>query len=143
MSLPPVSYRDPYILAALCLSPVGWFLPSSSIAPVLWWLLLTALAEEVFFRAVIQDNLGTWLTKLFPANAIAQERWKDRLPGTANIITSTAFASMHLFTHPPAWALATFAPSLIYGLLWDRHKSIVLCWAIHAVYNLSYFYINQ
>lgn len=134
--------RDPYFLIAVCLLPVGWFLPTPPVAPAIWWLLLAALAEEVFFRGVLQENLGSWLMKRFPENTLVQAQWKSRLPGTANILTSMIFASVHLLSHPPAWALATFAPSLIYGLLWDRHKSIVMCWFIHAIYNLSYFYVS-
>lgn len=132
--------RDPFFMAALCVSPLGWILPAAPSAPAVWWIILTALAEEVVFRATLQEMFGTWLSSRFPANRMARAEWKAFLPGTANIITSAVFATLHLFIHPPLWSLGVFVPSLVYGLLWDRSRSIAPCWIVHAAYNLCYFY---
>jgi membrane protease YdiL (CAAX protease family) len=35
--------------------------------------------------------------------------------------------------------MAVFLPSLVYGILWDRYKSVLPCWIVHAAYNLAYF----
>ncbi|XPV77980.1 MAG: JDVT-CTERM system glutamic-type intramembrane protease MrtJ [Desulfovibrio sp.] len=95
-------------------------------------LLIGSCTEEILFRALLQDYLSDKRTL---------KKSSPIIPSGANILTSLVFATLHLFTHSPIWAAATFFPSLIFGEIWDRHKKLSLCIALHAVYNLSYFYL--
>ncbi len=105
-----------------------------------WWVLVSAFFEELVFRGWLQDAVGKWLTKQFPNNWYAQSSWKTTFPGTANLIVSGLFCLLHLYSHPPLWALGVMLPSLALGVIWDRHQSVSLCWLIHATYNICYFY---
>lgn len=123
------------VILAIFLAPLAWVLPRPAIAPSLALLGITALAEEVIFRMFLQDALRK---KLARRNATSPHQWY--LPSVSNLIASALFALVHLVNHPPLWALATFFPSLIFGLLWDRHRSVLLCGVVHFIYNVSYFY---
>ncbi|MFO7592610.1 MAG: JDVT-CTERM system glutamic-type intramembrane protease, partial [Pseudomonadota bacterium] len=59
----------------------------------------------------------------------------------ANVLTSLLFATLHLFTHAPLWALSVIAPSLVFGWFWDRYRSILPGTLLHCSYNLSYFLV--
>jgi len=89
--------------------------------------LLYPIAEEIFFRGVIQPLVGEKL----PSN--------NRTISTANIITSLLFSAAHLINHSPLWALATFIPSLIYGYTMERYKTLYGPIVLHCCYNAGYF----
>lgn len=119
--------RDPFFWLVLSAGLVGMFFSPIS-RPAVWLLVAGAFAEEVLFRATAQDWLeGRLRFRLGPVTA-------------ANVVVSVLFAVVHLFAHPPVWALAVFFPSLVFGLLWTRYKSILACALTHLTYNLLYFY---
>ena len=55
------------------------------------------------------------------------------------LLASALFALSHLPTHTPLMAALTFFPSLTFGALWTRHRSLWLCAAVHFWYNLLFF----
>ena len=57
----------------------------------------------------------------------------------ANVLTSIAFAAVHLYAHPPLWALAVFFPSLVFGYFRDRSGRLEGPILLHIGYNASYF----
>lgn len=119
---------DPVFGGVLLLGLVGMaFSPAQ--APALWLLAVMAIAEELLFRGVVQD----WI----------ESRWGGRLgPVTVgNGCASVVFAAVHLYAHPPLWALATAGPSLCYGVVWSRHRSLWACAVAHFVHNLCFFYL--
>ena len=110
---------------------VAWALPAPPVAPPMWRLALGAVAEEAAFRWGLQETLSA--------------RWPAmrRLAGPvslANVAASATFSLLHLFAHQPAWALATFVPSLAFGYLWDRHRQLFSCVTLHLAYNVLYFF---
>jgi membrane protease YdiL (CAAX protease family) len=134
--------RDTFFIFALLLAPAGMLLPAPEAEVSAYMLLLMALAEEIIFRATVQETLGQWLAAGKPAVSRGGTGWRTLVPSKANLIASTLFSLLHLFTHPPLWAMSVFLPSLVYGILWDRHRNILPCWIVHVAYNLSYFHIH-
>jgi membrane protease YdiL (CAAX protease family) len=124
---------------ALLLAPAGMLLPAPVAGVNAYLLLLMALAEEIIFRAVVQKTLGAWMAARDRAERHARSGWRILVPSRANLVASALFSLLHLFSHPPLWAMAVFLPSLVYGILWDRYKSVLPCWIVHAAYNLAYF----
>ena len=88
---------------------------------------VAAVTEELAYRALLQRQLeqcvpGKW--GLFTGGML---------------MTSALFALSHLPTHTPLMAALTFFPSLAFGALWTRHRSLWLCAAVHFWYNLLFF----
>lgn len=140
LSPAPGLWRDRHVLlAALAGILVGiglwWMMPPGYARPV-WanpWLLLSfllwqPLLEEVLFRGVIQGQaLRTgW----------GRRRWLGI--SAANAATSLLFVLLHLFHHPPLWAFAVLAPSLVFGHLRERHASLWTALLMHCGYNAVY-----
>jgi membrane protease YdiL (CAAX protease family) len=105
-------------------APVGWRVV---ISLVLW----QPLIEESLFRGVLQGELLR-LPRLRQARL--------GLTG-ANVLSSLAFAAVHLVHQPLPWALATFAPSLVFGYFRDRCRSALPGLALHVAYNAGFFLV--
>lgn len=118
---------DPWIIAALIMGLGALFFPPHPSAPPLWRVAVLALAEEALFRAGLQ----AWLEKR------ATSRWGALT--LANLGASAVFSLAHLAMHPPLQAMAVFFPSLIFGILWTRHKSLLICSTMHVYYNMLYY----
>lgn len=91
--------------------------------------LLYPLLEELTFRGGLQGYLldrGWGGLRLGPLTA-------------ANACTTLAFAALHLQAHSPGWALAVIPPSLVFGLLRERHGSVRPAVALHVIYNSGYY----
>lgn len=134
----PAPWRDPFyavafaaalpgvaLIAAATPATLGWHWPGSRVfamAVVVWPLL-----EEIVFRLGVHDAIASvWRARLGPLTG-------------ANTFTAGLFALAHLFTHPPAWALATALPALVFGAVWERHRQLAAPVGVHAFYNASYF----
>ncbi|MFO7597120.1 MAG: JDVT-CTERM system glutamic-type intramembrane protease [Desulfocurvibacter africanus] len=128
--LGPSFLRDPLYLVLLAAGFTAWLLPQPGAALGLGWLAAKAAVEELAFRFGLQETLNVRLG----------QRQVLPLLGLGNLLASSAFALLHLVSHPPLWALATFVPSLAFGLVWDRHKGLLPCWLLHFAYNALYFY---
>ena len=89
--------------------------------------LIYPIAEELLFRGTIQRWLNSKSRHVF---------WHVSL---ANVLTSILFMLSHFVNHSPLWALATFIPSLAFGYIMDRHKTVLAPAALHISYNLGYF----
>lgn len=125
-----------FYLALLAAAPVLLTLallqPSSHPGwPSAWTLLQLALlypiVEEVLFRALLQEAIAA------------------RHPGYlgplshANLATSVLFVLAHLPSHPLAWALAVFFPSLVFGHFRERYHHLLPHSLLHVLYNSGYF----
>ena len=139
----PAFHRDPLFLAAVLAGGCVWLLlwlfkpvPTMTL-PQVWSSRFLSLAlwqplwEEMLFRGVLQGQLGR--------HAWGQWAWWGVT--TANGITSLLFVLGHLWRHPPLWALAVLAPSLLFGYVRDRHASVYPAIALHAIYNTGYFWL--
>ena len=140
----PAFYRSPIFLSALALGAVFWLvLPFLAVVQPLPWLhifsrpflvavLWQPTVEELLFRGCLQGWLFThgWGRHSFVGISIA------------NLLTSVAFASAHIATHPLPWALSTVFPSLLFGLLRDRFGSVFPSIVLHIIYNAGYFLLT-
>lgn len=139
-------FGDRDFLLALLLGMVFWLgvwlfapqlfpsLPRPGKAALLLSLIVwQPLLEEMLFRGVIQGQLrgARW----------GKVKWLGM--SYANLLTSALFALSHLLYHTPLWALAVFAPSLIFGHLRDRYASIYPPLLLHFYYNAGYFLLGE
>jgi membrane protease YdiL (CAAX protease family) len=92
-------------------------------------LLWQPFIEELLFRGLIQGYLAR-------TESGARTRAGISL---ANIATSCVFVLAHLVNQPPAWALAVFFPSLLFGYFRDRTVSIWPSLLLHASFNAAFF----
>lgn len=139
---PPSLLYDAWFWAALMLGvavceglALGWGLGDRTLIhlsqwrQLLWLVAIYPLLEEWVFRGVVQPGL---LQGRYGRLACCQL-------SVANILTSLLFASLHLFTHTPLWAVAVIVPSLVFGWFRDRYTSIIPGFILHSSYNLGYF----
>jgi uncharacterized protein len=88
-------------------------------------LALGAVVEELVFRGGVQ--------------ALLLRRLRPRAFGisAANLITSLAFAAVHLWAHPPLAALGVLPVSLVLGAAYERSGGrLVPPIALHLYFNL-------
>jgi membrane protease YdiL (CAAX protease family) len=88
---------------------------------------VVALAEELFFRGFLQERLS----RLLPA----RRRLFGAPFGAAVVLGSAVFALAHFVGDYRPARLATFFPSLLFGLLYARRQSLVAPVAYHAFCN--------
>ncbi|QAR34244.1 JDVT-CTERM system CAAX-type protease [Geovibrio thiophilus] len=92
---------------------------------VLRYLLLAPVAEELFFRGVMQE----WLERLKLPSLYAVS--------SANIAVSVVFAVFHLWGGESLHAFLVFFPSVVFGCLYSEYRSVLPCVLCHAFYNLN------
>lgn len=115
-------------IAALA-APGNQRLSQTSAAFVVGLLVIQPLLEELLFRGVIQG----WLR---------EAAWGERKMfglSSANWITSLLFVVAHLPAQPLAWAVAVFAPSLVFGHFRERHDSLLPAVLLHVTWNAAFF----
>jgi len=140
----PAFYRDRVFLLALAGGPLfGILLVFATLVNPLSWarvwsfpflsaVLWQPIVEELLFRGLIQGQLGrlSWARHSFlgvtPANAVA----------------SMLFMAAHWLTHPPLWAIAVLVPSLVFGAMRDRFRSLYPAIVLHSFYNAGYFLLT-
>jgi len=119
----------------LVLSAIYLFIPvsTSSIHPGQWSVVITLVIwqpfwEELFFRGIIQGQVykRSW----------GQRAWLKI--SNANIVSSLAFAALHIAYNPNLWSVSVFIPSLVFGYFRERHNTIYSAFALHSIYNLGY-----
>jgi len=139
-----VIWRDAHLGAAFTAAPVFW-------AGLWWWnpppldllwiareplgFATAALIYPVLEEVVFRGGLQTFLLRYAGGSA--------RRGGLtlANVMTSAAFAALHLFSHAPLWGAATFLPSVVFGYFRDRHSSLISPIALHVFYDSGYFWL--
>jgi membrane protease YdiL (CAAX protease family) len=128
---------DAHVLAALAAAVPVWVLLAMAVGDRMrvttgwtgWIALVLAqpLVEEIVFRGVLQGQLLQWGLS------------RRRGPFTnANLATTVCFVGAHLFTQPPAWALAVSVPSLVFGHMRERFGSVWPAVFVHAIYNAGF-----
>ncbi|WP_461578745.1 CPBP family glutamic-type intramembrane protease [Sulfuricaulis sp.] len=81
-------------------------------------LLMAAIPEEWFFRAYFMTRLGNG--------------WR------ANLIATLLFSLLHGLTQGLPAAIRVFAPSLVFGWLYQRTRDLPLLVLVHALSNILY-----
>lgn len=92
--------------------------------------LLYPIIEELVFRGYIQEFVHRRLTV-----------WRLGPLSHANILTSLLFTSLHFINHPPLWASAVLAPSLLFGFFKDRSGRLGAPIVLHVFFNSGYFWL--
>ncbi len=97
--------------------------------PLLFLILLYPLLEEWLFRGLIQG----WL--------LETKRGRAAWAGItlANGVTTLLFATAHLLGHNLFWSLLVIGPSLIFGWMRERYRSVLPPIGLHIFYNAGYF----
>lgn len=126
-----MAFRDPLFYGFIIIGLVAWFVPARNVGISWEGLLAKALLEELLFRGVLQETLDR---SLFGRRRIIGPL------GWANLTVSLCFAGAHLFRQHPLWALLTFFPSLIFGMNWDRYRSVIPGTIVHFTYNFLLFF---
>lgn len=95
---------------------------------ILAQILLVALPEEYFYRGYIQTSLN----KIWP------KTYKILIfeIGPSILVTSVLFGLGHVVVDPRPSRMSVFFPSLLFGWLRDRDRTIVSCVLYHAACNL-------
>lgn len=90
-------------------------------------LLVQPAVEEVVFRGALQGSLLAhgWHRHIGPVSI-------------ANLVTTAAFAVLHLPAQPPLWALGVAAPSLVFGHVRERFDSVLPAVVLHSIYNAGF-----
>lgn len=135
-------YKDRLFYLFLAVGPLFWLVygvfftdvsllkldSSDAVWVFLQVCLLYPAMEEVVFRGGLQG-------------VILQPRLGRSFHGVslANLVTSLVFAGFHLFNHEPLWAALIFFPSLVFGYVFERNKSLSAPIILHAVYNTGFY----
>ncbi len=96
---------------------------------ILIFLIFAPLVEEYLFRGLFQSML---LTRFSSSIYIVSY---------ANIITSIIFSLSHLFYNTLLHSVLVFFPSMVFGILYDRSRSIIPSVITHFVYNINIFIV--
>ena len=116
----------PAVFLLAWLTPLSLTLRWPGVMPVLLAVVVLPVLEEIVFRLGVQATLAARLRGRIGALTLA------------NVFTAICFAAAHLWQHPPAWALATFVPALVFGALWERHGRLLSPISVHGFYNATY-----
>jgi membrane protease YdiL (CAAX protease family) len=121
------------LFGGLCRHWLGWShghlrVPDGFALFSLSQLVVVAIPEEIFFRSYLQERLeAVWppTRRLFGAPV-----------GRALLVSSALFAVGHLAVIPDPQRLAVFFPSLLFGWMWSRSRSIAAGATFHALCNI-------
>ncbi|WP_165819240.1 JDVT-CTERM system glutamic-type intramembrane protease MrtJ [Tamilnaduibacter salinus] len=94
--------------------------------PLVWFLIVYPVCEEVVFRGVIQRSLLGW----------APMRRGMAGVSIANLLTSLLFTGIHFWSHDVLLALLVFLPSLIFGYCYEMTRWLTIAIGLHVWYNL-------
>lgn len=139
----PYFWRDKLLYIALGAALIYWLIlylatgqqpdfswPLQSPARFLYPALLYPVVEELVFRGLVQELIHRYL-----------KAWTLGPLTHANIFTSLLFTALHFFSHPPLWAAAVLAPSLLFGFFKDRSGGLSAPILLHVFYNSGYFWL--
>ena len=98
---------------------------------MLYQLLYVAVAEEVFFRAYLHNNLLELLTST-SSDSHSEKKW------ISIFLAAAAFAIAHIVISGQIIAALTFVPGIVLGWLFIRTKSLLAPILFHGLANICY-----
>ena len=133
------AFRDPWTWLLILAGGFGLLWSPQGAEPALAFQILAAFSEETAFRALLQNYAEAWWEEK------RSEKGREcglllMLVTPGNLAVSVLFAATHAFAQSPLMAALTFIPSLGLGLLWSRHRSLLACTALHAWYNMLFWW---
>lgn len=97
--------------------------------PVWFWVVvILPIAEEFAFRGFLMGLLGKFLSNSSFGFITIN-----------NFLTSICFSMAHVVTRSLALGVLVYIPSLWLGWIREKSSSILLCAAIHVMWNLGFF----
>lgn len=124
------AFTDPVFYMFLSFGFIGLYVPGPDNLLSLKWLFIKACIEELFFRFLLQEGFDRFFRYKYSLGPLS----------LANVLASLCFSLMHLFRQPIGWAFMTFVPSLAFGYIWQRYRSVIPGSIIHFAYNAFLFY---
>ncbi len=106
------------VAVLLVLTVVLFFVSTETLQYFLVMAAFTALPEEWFFRGYLLRKLGLNLH--------------------ANIIVSIGFSILHIIVQGSLIGALTFIPSLVFGWVFIKYKSLTFVILLHALSNIIY-----
>ncbi|MHC4213355.1 MAG: lysostaphin resistance A-like protein [Planctomycetota bacterium] len=98
---------------------------------MLYQLLYVAVAEEVFFRAYVHNNLLALLTSA-SSDSRSGKRW------LSIFLSAACFAIAHIVISGQLIAAVTFVPGIVLGWLFIRTKCLLAPILFHGLANIGY-----
>ena len=80
--------------------------------------MFVAIPEEFFFRAYLMRVLG--------------------MNNKANVVVSVLFSLLHVFTRGWFIGLAVFVPSLLFGVIYQKYRDVLMVTLIHFLANIFF-----
>ena len=133
------AFRDPWTWLLILAGAFGLLWSPQGAAPALGFQLFAAFSEETAFRALLQNYAEAWWQEK-KSKKEKEGCFLLTLVTPGNLFVSVLFAATHAVTQSPLMAALTFIPSLGLGLLWSRHRSLLACAALHAWYNMLFWW---
>jgi membrane protease YdiL (CAAX protease family) len=90
-----------------------------------------AVAEEVFFRGYVQNNILRMMTIAAPARH-RRSRW------ISIVLSAACFAAAHIIIQGQVISIVTFLPGLVIGWLFVRTRSLLAPILFHGLANAGY-----
>jgi membrane protease YdiL (CAAX protease family) len=129
----PATFAGLWLLKSRGLeSPLRVALPENQQWPswILYQFLYVAVAEEVFFRGYLQNNI---------LRLTSTVKWGRGLHTWASIVLSAVcFAAAHVLVRGQAVSALTFLPGLVLGWLFVRTRSLLAPILFHGLANTCY-----
>lgn len=101
-------------------------------------LLIYPALEELVFRTWLMPQIQQWLSASPVGMARLGLTKRRTVAHAANFLGSVIFSICHWPVNGGGVALAVLLPSLVLGLLYQRHYSYLLNTAIHGYWNLLF-----
>ncbi len=98
-------------------------------------LFFTCVAEEAFFRGVVQEKLHQWCERAPWCNRAPQQRW---IPIAVVILLALPFGVAHTRSSLAAFAFV-FVASISYGIAYLKTRSIESSILVHFLVNAVHF----
>lgn len=128
--------RDKVVWGCFAASLTGLFFEAKSVHNPAWFL-LAPFVEELTWRVLIQEEVCGWL-KNAKHGRLADICSAFGADGIANTAVSSLFALAHVAAIPGVLSALTFFPSLLFGFVWARHHSLILCALLHLACNTAF-----
>jgi membrane protease YdiL (CAAX protease family) len=90
-----------------------------------------AVAEEVFFRGYVQNNILRMTTNTAAAR-LGRCRW------ISIVLSAACFAAAHIIIQGQVISIVTFLPGLVIGWLFVRTRSLPAPILFHGLANAGY-----
>lgn len=112
-------------LRAALPSAQGWF------CWLFYQFMYVAVAEEVFFRGYVQDNI-------LKSTSTSPQEQRRLLQWITIIISAVFFAAAHTIVRGELYSILTFLPGLVLGWLFVRTRSLLAPILFHGLANVAY-----